>query len=67
MDRVGSCDFTFVTGDKKLHHKVPFNTTEPKKASWLDGIKVSLFSLMFICVSGALALRLCILQKMSFE
>ncbi|KAM7436445.1 hypothetical protein ABFA07_013795 [Porites harrisoni] len=38
MDRVGSCDFTFVTGDKKLHHKVPFNTTEPKKASWLDVI-----------------------------
>lgn len=37
MDRVGSCDFTFVTGDKKLHQKVPFNTTEPKKASWLDG------------------------------
>ena len=64
MDRVGRCDFTFVTGDNKLHHKVPFNTTEPKKASWLDG-KFQ-FSLIFICVSGALTLRLCILQKMSF-
>lgn len=37
MDRAGSCDFTFVAGEKLLRHKVYFNTTEPKKRSWLDG------------------------------
>ncbi|KAJ7363436.1 hypothetical protein OS493_009590 [Desmophyllum pertusum] len=38
MDRAGSCDFTFVAGEKLLRHKVYFNTTEPKKRSWLDVI-----------------------------
>ncbi|XP_068755724.1 uncharacterized protein [Montipora capricornis] len=36
MDRVGSCDFVFVAEERKLRHKVSFNTTEPKKSSWLD-------------------------------
>ena len=47
MDRVGSCDFTFAAEEKKLRHKVPFNTTEPKKTSWLDG--------MFIMINKFLA------------
>lgn len=40
MDRVGSCDFILVAEEKKLRHKVPFNTTEPKKRSWLDGTAI---------------------------
>ena len=37
MDRIGNCDFTFMAGEKQLRHRVRFNTTEPKKKSWLDG------------------------------
>lgn len=38
MDRIGNCDFTFMAGEKQLRHRVRFNTTEPKKKSWLDVI-----------------------------
>lgn len=37
MDRIGNCDFTFMAEEKQLRHRVRFNTTEPKKKSWLDG------------------------------
>ena len=37
MNRAGNCDFTFVAEEKQLRHRVPFNTTEPEKTSWLDG------------------------------
>ncbi|KAL9968671.1 hypothetical protein ACROYT_G020789 [Oculina patagonica] len=38
MDRAGNCDFTFVVDEKQFRHRVNFNTTEPKKTSWLDVI-----------------------------
>ncbi|XP_015759132.1 PREDICTED: uncharacterized protein LOC107338416 [Acropora digitifera] len=36
MDRVGSCNFVFVAEERQLRHKISFNTTEPRKSSWLD-------------------------------
>lgn len=41
MDRVGSCNFLFVAEEKQLRHRVSFNTTEPKRSSWLDGKRIA--------------------------